>query len=108
MAFIQKLPPLDGSLNVLPGFVDFHAEHNPFDPWVKFPSRSEAGKVDCLTFQDFAEATHRVAHAMRPVGTGRNGEVVAIVINCDAILYLALLAGLIRAGLVVRDVFAMS
>lgn len=107
MAFIPKLPPLDGSLNVLPGFVDFHAEHNPFNAWVKFPAKCQDGNVDCLTFQEFAEATHRMAHAIRPVGTGRNGEVVAIVVNCDAILYLALLVGLVRAGFVVRDVYAL-
>ena len=31
----------------------------------------------------------------------RRGEVIAVLIHCDAILYLALLVGLVRAGFVV-------
>lgn len=103
MAFgtAKHLPPVDGSVNVLPGFVDFHAEHNPTLPWVKYPFPTQPGRAQTITFLEFAEATHRAAHALRPVGTGTDGEVVAVVISCDTVQYLALLAGMIRAGLVV-------
>ena len=39
---------------------------------------------------------------------GREGEVVGVVINCDTILYCALLVGMVRAGLVVSDETALA
>lgn len=92
---------MDGSVTVIPGFIDFHAEHSPNRPWVKFPSTTEGEKHKALTFLDFAQATHRVAHILRPGRHGVDGEVVALLIHCDTVLYLATLAGVIRAGLVV-------
>ena len=41
------------------------------------------------------------AHAFRPDGTRAQGELVAVLIHCDALLYLALIPGLVRAGFVV-------
>lgn len=95
--------PLDGSVNVLPGFVDFHAKHNASRPWVKFPSIGNPGESTSLSFGDFAKATHRIAHALRPGRAGDDGEVVAVFIHCDTVLYLGLLAGLVRAGFVVSS-----
>ncbi|TCD66635.1 putative NRPS-like protein biosynthetic cluster [Steccherinum ochraceum] len=95
-----RLPPMDGTLNVLPGFVDFHAKFNPSLPWAKFEASNPSG-VEMIDFAEFARATHRVAHALRPGREGRrDGEVIAVLIHCDTILYLALLAGMVRAGLV--------
>ncbi|GJE90357.1 acetyl-CoA synthetase-like protein [Phanerochaete sordida] len=91
-------PPLDGSLPVLPGFVDFHAEHNPERPWALLSAGPEL-PVETVTFAEFARATHRIAHALRPDRAGPDDEVVAVLVNCDSVLYLALLAGMIRAGL---------
>lgn len=101
MAPAKQLPPLDGSVFVLPGFIDFHAEHNPSLPWVLFPSRTGAGP-EAISFGAFAQATHRMAHALRPDRQGKDGEIVAVIAHCDTILYLALLAGIVRAGLTVR------
>ena len=94
-------PALDGSLSVLPGFVDFHAEHNPEKPWALLSAGPEL-PVETVTFSEFARATHRIAHALRPNREGPDDEVVAVLVNCDSVLYLALLAGMIRAGLKVR------
>ncbi|CAL1703594.1 unnamed protein product [Somion occarium] len=96
----HQLPPLDGSITVLPGFVDFHAEHNPSRPWVKFPSAEHPGESTSVSFLEFAKATHSIAHTLRPGRTGDDGEIVAVLIHCDNILYLALLAGMVRAGLI--------
>ena len=95
-------PPLDGSLSVLPGFVDFHAEHNPQHPWATLSAGQEQPGVETVSFSEFARATHRIAHQLRPNRAGPENEVVAVLINCDSVLYLALLAGMMRAGLVVR------
>ena len=103
MSVEKQHPPCDGSVPVLPGFLDFQAQHYPSDPWVVFPNPRVAGPGHTsLSFLDFSIASHRVAHILRPNREGQEGEVVAMVINCDSILYLALIAGMIRAGLVVR------
>lgn len=96
-----RVPPHDGSLTVIPGFVDFHAEHNTDFPWAKFPSRTHHGQAEVITFVQFAQATHRVAHRARPHRHGSDGTVVTLLIHCDTILYVATLAGLIRANIVV-------
>ena len=95
------IPPHDGSLTLIPGFVDFHAEHNAGLPWAKYSSRTDPRVVECITFSQFSEATHRVAHAVRPNRQGSDGQVVTLLIHCDTVLYLATLVGLVRAGYVV-------
>ena len=97
----HALPPLDGSLTVVPGFVDFHAKHNPERPWVLFPSFNDPAKATSITFAELANATHRIAHLARPGRQGTEGAVVGLLINCDTILYIALMHGLMRAGIVV-------
>ncbi|KAH8107711.1 acetyl-CoA synthetase-like protein [Cristinia sonorae] len=95
---ILPQPPLDGSLHPLFGFVDWQAEHNPSQPFVVFPEDGATGAAQTLSFSEFSEATHRVAHAVRPGRKGRDREVVALVINCDTLLYQALIIGVSRAG----------
>lgn len=103
MTVTPTFPPLDGSIPVLPGFADFHAEHNPDLPWVVFPSPEDPTKTSSISFKQFAKATHRVAHAVRPNRLeGKDGDVVGVVIHSDSILYIAVLVGLVRAGFVVR------
>lgn len=84
---------------MLPGFVDFHATHNADLPWALLSAGPEL-PVQSVTFAQYARATHRIAHKLRPERAGKDKEVVAILINCDTILYLALIVGLVRAGLV--------
>ena len=93
-------PPLDGTVSVLSGLVDFHAKHNPQHPWATLAHEDGAG-ASPVSFAEYAQATHRIAHLFRPGRTGEDGEVVAILAHCDALLYLALLPGLSRAGIVV-------
>ncbi|KAJ3537775.1 hypothetical protein NM688_g6625 [Phlebia brevispora] len=95
-----SVPPLDGSLAVLPGFVDFHTEHNAERPWAKFSSPT-GGEVAAVSFDEFGWATHRVAHLLRPNREGPDGQVVGVLIHCDVLLYVAIIVGIVRAGLVV-------
>lgn len=62
-------PPLDGSVTMIPGLVDFHADHNPDLAWVVFPSASADDGAASISFREFANATHKVA---QPIG--RRGE----------------------------------
>ncbi|KAH9951150.1 hypothetical protein B0H21DRAFT_855734, partial [Amylocystis lapponica] len=89
-------PPIDGTLSLIPGFLDFHAEHNPICPIFTFPSKV----FPEISFLEFAEATHRIAHILRPARSGPDGEIVAVLIHCDTVLYHALLIGMVRAGMV--------
>ena len=97
----SSLPPADGSITVIPGFVDFHAEHNPNRTWAIFPSEASPTETTSISFGEFARATHRVAHHVRPDRRGAEREVVALIIHTDAILYMAVIAGLMRAGIIV-------
>lgn len=94
--------PLDGSIHPLPAFLDYYMDLAPSTPFAKFPSIDDPDKVTTISYSDFAKATHRVAHALCPDGVGTKGEVVAVLVHCDSILYMALLIGMMRAGMVVR------
>ncbi|KZT23998.1 putative aminoadipate reductase [Neolentinus lepideus HHB14362 ss-1] len=95
----RTLPPLDGSITVLPGFVDFHHKHNPDLPILRYaPDGSD--EVVNISFAEFSRATHRMAHAIRSKDTGKDREVVALMAHCDTVLYLPLMVAMVRAGLV--------
>ena len=96
-------PPLDGSLSVIPDFIDFHEKHNASRPWAIFPSRTNPTNTETISFAEFAQATHNVAHAYRPGRKGPEGEVIGVLLNCDTVHYLAVSMGLVRGGLVVRN-----
>ncbi|KAK7693158.1 hypothetical protein QCA50_002724 [Cerrena zonata] len=100
MEQVKEIPPRDGSIPVMPGFIDFQAQHHPDHPWFIFPSKSDPQNTTSITFAEFAMATHRIAHFIRPERLGSDDEVVVILVNCDIVLYVALLGGIIRAGLV--------
>lgn len=93
------IPPLDGSF-ILPKILDFHCEYNADLPMYAF---AEEGKNEptLLSFLEFGRASHRVSHILRPNCAGPDNQVVGIIANTDTILYQALVAGLVKAGLVV-------
>ena len=97
-----NIPPLDGSLNLIPGFLDFHAKHNPDAPFAIFPAISGNGTTQ-LSYTAMSDASHRIAHILRPQRKGPDGEVVGLILHCDTIMYLAVLIGVIRAGMIVGD-----
>lgn len=95
------LPPSDGSITVIPGFLDFQATYNADLPWAVFPSKDHLQGVTSISFSELAQASHRVAHFARPGRNGPESEVVAVLVNCDVVLYVTLLTGLMRAGIIV-------
>jgi len=92
------IPPRDGSIHPIFGIVDWQAERNPSRPYLLYPKDGATGDLTAISYSDFALATHRMAHIIRPNGKGEDGEVVAILANCDAVLYLAVVAGISRSG----------
>lgn len=98
MSAVLQSPPLDGSTTVLPGLLDFHAEHNPGLPWAVYPS---SDTMSSISFLEYAQATHRVAHILRSNGSARGRDVVVMLIHCDTLLYVTMLMGIARAGMVV-------
>lgn len=94
-------PPLDGFITVFPGLVDFHATHNAQHTWAVLASDAVDSTKSSVSFLEYAKATHRVANALRRGREGPENETVAILVNCDTVLYLALIPGMIRAGLIV-------
>ncbi|KAJ3555456.1 hypothetical protein NM688_g2570 [Phlebia brevispora] len=90
-----KFPPLDGSIPVLPGLLDFHAQYNPNEPYAKFPSQSGTG-ITSISFHELSRATHKIAHILRPNREGTDGQVVGVLIHCDVILYAAVILGIVQ------------
>ena len=93
-------PPLDGSIKSLPELADLQAKHNPSLPWLIFPSKDASG-TSSISYAGMVEASHRIAHIFRPKREGLESEVVAVILDTDAVLYVAVLLGLMRAGLIV-------
>ena len=98
---VPLLPPLDGSIPILPDFIDFQAEHNGARPCVVWPTAGSPTGTRALTFAEFSDASHRLAHILRPGRTGKDGESIGVLIHTDVLLYMAVLAGMFRAGLIV-------
>lgn len=98
MATKPECPPLDGSL-LFPDIIDFHMRRNASLPIYVFPDE-QTGTLTSISYREFGRATHRIAHALRPSRTGVEGEVTAIIVHTDTLLYTTLIAGLMIAGIV--------
>lgn len=93
-----ECPPLDGSF-LFPDIIDFHMQRNAPLPIYVFPD-TLSGVLTYISYLEFGRATHRIAHALRPGRIGMEGEVIAILVHTDTLLYTALIAGLMIAGFV--------
>lgn len=100
------IPPLDGSLPTLPDLADFQARHNGSLPWLIFPSKDKPEELCSISFAEMAEASHRVAHIVRPRRAGPEREVIGMILNTDSVLYIPLILGIMRAGYVVSAISA--
>ncbi|KAF8069213.1 hypothetical protein FPV67DRAFT_1491459 [Lyophyllum atratum] len=74
--------------------------NNAEQPFFTYADSKEPNGVSVMTHLEFRRAAQRVAHALRPKRGGADGEVVTFVALADAVLYQAITAGLIVAGLV--------
>ncbi|TFK51599.1 acetyl-CoA synthetase-like protein [Heliocybe sulcata] len=91
------LPAVDGSSS-FESFVDFHLSHNPTSAYAVFPQQSDEEELR-VSFLEWGRAVHRAARLLRPGLSASKGEVVALIVNCDTLIYTAVLMGMIRAGL---------
>ncbi|EKM50929.1 uncharacterized protein PHACADRAFT_77473, partial [Phanerochaete carnosa HHB-10118-sp] len=94
-------PPLESPLITLPQLTDFQARNNPSLPWAIFPSRDDPGKTEAVSYAQMARASEIIAHILRPERRGAEDEVVAFLIHTDSVLYVSVILGAMRAGLVV-------
>ncbi|KAJ3851387.1 putative aminoadipate reductase [Lentinula lateritia] len=95
----MKSPTLDRS-TTLPQLLKFHYEHNADQTLYVY---SEDGKANLTEIKhlEFGRACHRAAHIIRPPHrSGPDREVVAIIAQVDTIVYTAVVAGLMEAGLI--------
>lgn len=92
------LPALGKSQLNLPDLLDFNLEDNPDFPVYVYaePGSTRTTEIKML---EYVRVVHRIASAVR--GDSQPGDVVAIVANLDAIVYSALIVGIMKAGLVV-------
>lgn len=84
----------------IPETLDFHLEHNAEHSFYVYSENVDKGNT-YISYLEFARAGHRIAHALRPKREGTDGEVVAVILLVDTILYQATVTGLMRSGFVV-------
>lgn len=92
-------PSLDGSL-FLPEMIEFNAKHNPTHTFYTFYDE-HVNDLRHVSHLEFYRACQRIAHAVRPDRQGPDDTIIAIIANCDTILYHALTMGVIYAGFIV-------
>ncbi|GJE96032.1 acetyl-CoA synthetase-like protein [Phanerochaete sordida] len=93
-------PPIDGSLSSLLEFADYQATHHGELPWLIYPAQPSSNNLAAVSFAEMVSASHRIAHAIRPRREGTDGRVMAVILHTDAIVYVAVLLGVLRAGFV--------
>jgi acyl-coenzyme A synthetase/AMP-(fatty) acid ligase len=96
-----KLPDLNDHTIELARLIDWHVTHNPTHPYATFDPEEDGGDPPTMTFLEFGRGCHRLACAVAGQGPVEEGEIVALLIVCDSIMYNTTVAGLIRAGLTV-------
>ncbi|QRV95194.1 acetyl-CoA synthetase-like protein [Ceratobasidium sp. AG-Ba] len=94
----RVLPPPDGSVPI-GSVIDFHMQHNPNHTWAVLAD-ADGGPPTHVTYEQFGQAIHRAAHILNPGAYLPRGTKIGILISTDTIMYLALIFGAMRAGLV--------
>lgn len=100
MLFLPRLPVVDASTRVLPDLFDFHAEHNPDFPWGVYAASGTT--ISSISFSEVVRASHLAAHFLGRQESIAERNVVVMLLHCDTILYVAMIVGVTRAGMVVR------
>ncbi|KZT27278.1 acetyl-CoA synthetase-like protein, partial [Neolentinus lepideus HHB14362 ss-1] len=92
-------PPLDGSLS-LPELVDLRLQQNPQSIYAVLPANDPKDRPIHITMFEWCRGIHRLARALRPQPSYEAREVVALILNCDTILYTTAVVAVMRAGLI--------
>ncbi|KAH0578471.1 hypothetical protein H2248_003619 [Termitomyces sp. 'cryptogamus'] len=85
---------------LIPDAIEFNMVNNATQPFYVFADSSAPNGTRTITHLEFGRAAHRAAQLLRPNRHDVDGEVVALVMQADTILYQAVVAGLIVAGCV--------
>jgi acyl-CoA synthetase (AMP-forming)/AMP-acid ligase II len=99
MEFPSPIPALSSTFGFA-HIIDYHAVHNAERPMAVF-APDDSHKPSPVTFFEFGRACQRFARSVAPEAPIAKGEVVALLANCDTIMYMTAISGLIRAGLTV-------
>ncbi|KAG6877487.1 putative NRPS-like protein biosynthetic cluster [Termitomyces sp. T32_za158] len=99
MSTSPTVPPLNENISIQDA-IQFNMVHNATQPLYIFADSSAPSGIKTITHLEFGRATHRVAHLLRPDRNGVDGEVVALILQTDTVLYQTFVAGLIVAGCV--------
>ncbi|KIK55489.1 hypothetical protein GYMLUDRAFT_99487 [Collybiopsis luxurians FD-317 M1] len=84
----------------LPQLLRFHYERNAEKAIYVYAKDENPNSLREIKYLEFVRACHRASHIVRPRRTGQDDQVVAIVALMDTIVYTALAAGLMEAGLI--------
>ncbi|KAG8720020.1 hypothetical protein FRC08_001379 [Ceratobasidium sp. 394] len=94
-------PPSDGSL-ALSALADYNMENNPEHDFAVLvdPPENGGGSPIHVNYRHLGLAVHRVAHLVNPQAALPQGTKVAILTSADTVVNIALVLGIMRAGLV--------
>ena len=93
--------PLDGTVN-LPETIEFNWKHNANHPAFVY-SEDGTNHITEISNLEFGRACHRAAHALRPGHNTTIRPTVAFIALTDVLLYQAIVIGMMRANIVVRN-----
>lgn len=88
----------------IPQLLQFHYEHNP-EETIYIYAEGGKDKPTEIKYLEFVRASHRAAHLIRPHHVGLKHEVVGIVALSDTLVYSAVFAGLVEAGIIVSGTY---
>jgi acyl-CoA synthetase (AMP-forming)/AMP-acid ligase II len=92
----------------LPEVVEYRLKHDPNHTFTLFPSETADDKPSRITYLEFGRAVQRFARAVQSGTNLKKGEVVGLIANCDALLYITAVAGFAHAGITVSRDFLLK
>lgn len=84
----------------IPQLLEIRYKSSPDQPIYVYAEDSD-NRLTEIHYLEFIRACHRAAYLIRPPQSGSDREVVAIIALVDVIVYMAVVAGLMKAGLTV-------
>jgi acyl-CoA synthetase (AMP-forming)/AMP-acid ligase II len=92
----------------LPELVEYRLCHNSDDTFVLFPGHSVGDEPSRITYLEFGRAVQRFARAVQSDYNLKSGDVVGVIANCDALLYITAIVGLLHNGVTVGFILTVE
>ncbi|TFK50162.1 putative aminoadipate reductase [Heliocybe sulcata] len=93
------LLPTDGTVSFAE-LVDIRLEKNPESVYSIVAPDDPGRDATRISMLEWCRAIHRLAYALRPQPDFQSREVVALILNCDTIMYATAVMAVMRAGFV--------